>query len=102
MPADVAESDAEDSSAETEPTDESAAAAGGSGEQSQTAEAAESAAASREVLAGQSLYLVQPGDTLYGICLDHYGSGAMMQEICELNGLEDENTINAGENLILP
>ena len=90
------------SSAGTGSAGESAAAAGGSGEQFQTAEAAESAASAREVLAGQSLYLVQPGDTLYGICLDHYGSGAMMQEICELNGLEDENTINAGENLILP
>lgn len=63
---------------------------------------AESRAPAREVLAGQTLYLVQPGDTLYGICLDHYGSGEMMEQICELNGLEDENTITAGENLILP
>lgn len=74
--------------------------AGESAPQAQTAESA--AAPAREVLAGQTLYLVQPGDTLYGICLDKYGDGSRMQEICELNGLKNEDTITAGENLILP
>ena len=74
----------------------------GGGDTSQAQESGTTAAAAREVLAGQTLYLVQPGDTLYGICLDRYGDGSRMQEICELNGLENEDTITAGENLILP
>ncbi len=85
-----------------EPAGDSASDGTGPAEEASSGDTTESHAPVREVLAGQTLYLVQPGDTLYGICLDHYGSGDMMGQICELNGLEDENTITAGENLILP
>ena len=47
-------------------------------------------------------YQIQPGETLYGICLKLYGNGSRLEEICRLNGLEDENKIMAGQNLILP
>ena len=47
-------------------------------------------------------YQIQPGETLYGICLKLYGNGSRLEEICQLNGLEDENKIMAGQNLILP
>ena len=47
-------------------------------------------------------YQIQPGETLYGICLKLYGNGGRLEEICRLNGLEDENNIMAGQNLILP
>ena len=47
-------------------------------------------------------YQIQPGETLYGICLKLYGNGSRLDEICRLNGLEDENKIMAGQNLILP
>ena len=47
-------------------------------------------------------YQIQPGETLYGICLKLYGNGGRLEEICRLNGLEDENKIMAGQNLILP
>lgn len=57
---------------------------------------------SRQALAGQKVYQVQEGETLYGICLKLYGSGSLLDEICRLNGLEDENKIMAGQNLILP
>lgn len=57
---------------------------------------------SKQVLAGSSFYKVQDGETLYGICLKLYGTGSMMDEICQLNGLEDENKIISGQNLILP
>lgn len=80
----------------------SGGAAAGENAQAEGADSGAERAPAREVLAGQTLYLVQPGDTLYGICLEHYGNGNRMGEICELNGLENEDTINAGENLILP
>lgn len=50
----------------------------------------------------QSYYKVQDGETLYGICLKLYGNGSMMDEICEINGLDDENKIISGQKLILP
>ena len=79
-----------------------ASAASGEAGTAEGAGSGEERAPAREVLAGQSLYLVQPGDTLYGICLERYGNGSLMEQICELNGLENEDTITAGENLILP
>ena len=53
---------------------------------------------------GQSTYeyVVQEGETLYGICLKFYHSMNKLDEICELNGLEDQNKIIAGQKLILP
>ena len=56
----------------------------------------------QQVLAEGNTYKVQDGETLYGICLKIYGNGSMLSEICELNGLEDENKIISGQNLILP
>lgn len=56
----------------------------------------------RQALAGGNTYQVQDGETLYGICLKLYGNGSMLKKICELNGLEDENKIISGQNLILP
>lgn len=51
---------------------------------------------------GVRTYRVQDGETLYGICLKLYGNGSRLDEICRLNGLEDENKIISGQNLILP
>ena len=65
------------------------------------ASAGEEAAAVSAALE-QGVYRVQDGETLYGICLKLYGDGRMMDEICSLNGLEDENKIMSGQNLILP
>lgn len=62
----------------------------------------ETEAADQPAMAGQSLYQVQEGETLYGICLKIYGNGNYLGEICRLNGLEDEDKIIAGQNLILP
>ncbi len=47
-------------------------------------------------------YKVQDGETLYGICLKFYGTGSRMAEICQLNGLDDEDKIISGQNLLLP
>ncbi len=47
-------------------------------------------------------YTVQDGETLYGICLKLYGTGSRMEEICKINGLDDEDKIISGQNLLLP
>ena len=73
----------------------------GSAETDRSADSA-TVAASGEGLTGKTLYEVQEGETLYGICLKIYGSGSKLEEICELNGLDDENKIISGQNLILP
>ena len=82
-------------SAETNqaPSDESKASA-------QTSQApAETEAA---VAAGQRIHVVQEGETLYGISIAEYHTVNKLREICELNGLEDENKIVAGQKLLLP
>lgn len=47
-------------------------------------------------------YIVQEGDTLSKICKEHYGSRERLQEICEFNGIEDGDYIQAGEIILLP
>ena len=47
-------------------------------------------------------FSVMEGETLYGICLKFYHNMNKLDEICELNGLEDQNKIIAGQKLILP
>lgn len=49
-----------------------------------------------------SLYIVQSGDTLAGICHDFYGNLARMEEVKGLNQIPDENWIYAGQELYLP
>ncbi|MBE5989573.1 MAG: LysM peptidoglycan-binding domain-containing protein [Paenibacillaceae bacterium] len=51
---------------------------------------------------GQRIHTVVEGETLYGICIAEYKSVNKLKEICELNGLEDENKIVAGQKLRLP
>jgi LysM repeat protein len=50
----------------------------------------------------QRIHTVVEGETLYGICIAEYKSVNKLKEICELNGLEDENKIVAGQKLRLP
>jgi len=47
-------------------------------------------------------YQVQVGDTLLGICRDRYGNEDMVNEICELNGLDDSDKIYVGQTIVLP
>lgn len=49
-----------------------------------------------------SLYIVQSGDTLAGICHEYYGNLARMEEVKGLNQIPDENWIYAGQELYLP
>ncbi len=49
-----------------------------------------------------SLYIVQNGDTLAGICQDIYGNISRMEEVKGINQISDENRIYAGQELYLP
>ena len=51
---------------------------------------------------GQSVYIVQQGETLYGICFELYQNLSKVDEICRINGLEDVNMLEAGRRLIVP
>lgn len=51
---------------------------------------------------GQSVYVVQEGQTLYGICFELYQNLSKVEEICQINGLEDVNMLEAGRRLIVP
>ncbi|MGL5435929.1 MAG: LysM peptidoglycan-binding domain-containing protein [Lachnospiraceae bacterium] len=55
-----------------------------------------------QVPANAVSYIVQDGETLYGICISQYQSLRNLQTICEWNGLEDENRISAGQQLMIP
>lgn len=61
-------------------------------------------AASRQVepAPGQSVYVVQEGETLYGICFKFYQNLSKVEEICQINGIEDVNLVEAGKRLIMP
>lgn len=47
-------------------------------------------------------YTIEPGDTLAQICRNIYGSDEMVDEICELNGIENGDYIQVGETILLP
>ena len=49
-----------------------------------------------------SLYIVQSGDTLAGICREYYGNLTRMEEVKGVNQISDENWIYAGQELYLP
>lgn len=49
-----------------------------------------------------SLYIVQSGDTLAGICREFYGNLTRMEEVKGVNQISDENWIYAGQELYLP
>lgn len=57
------------------------------------------AAASESV---QESYVIQPGDTLFQICMDRYGSSEEIREICELNGITVDEIIYPGQVIVLP
>lgn len=50
----------------------------------------------------QGYYVVQKGDSLVGICKKIYQTTAMMDKLCEVNGIENQDEIYAGQKLMLP
>jgi len=51
---------------------------------------------------GYRIYMVDKGETLYGICWEQYNSLEHLNEICRLNQLQNVDRILAGQKLILP
>lgn len=47
-------------------------------------------------------YVVRRGDTLRSICINVYGDYSRVDEICELNGLDNPDSILYGQKLLLP
>lgn len=50
----------------------------------------------------QGYYIVQAGDSLRQICYNIYQTHAMLDALCEANNIEDQDTIYAGQKIILP
>ena len=91
-------------------TEAKEAAAGGGAAQGDASAAAESPAAGQEEpsdsqpvsAANYQVYVVNPGETLYGICFKLYQNLGHLDEICRVNGLTDQNSIYAGQELLVP
>lgn len=60
------------------------------------------AASSSNVTQYQAEYTVRDGDTLAIVCRMYYGNLDKLQEICDLNGITDPNTILPGQKIVLP
>ena len=84
-------------SAQTQGGNKGASKEEGSGSQSSSGGASQAAAGGT-----QRVHVVQDGETLYGICISEYHDVNKLKEICELNGLEDENKIVSGQKLLFP
>lgn len=50
----------------------------------------------------QGYYIVQKGDSLAGICRKIYQTTVMMDKLCEINGIDNPDSIYAGQYLTLP
>src|SRR5699024_7209171 len=47
-------------------------------------------------------YLTRPGDTLYQISLEKYGTMDKINEICRMNGISEDELIYPGQIIVLP
>ena len=47
-------------------------------------------------------YVIHPGDTLYQISLNRYGTVEAMEQICSLNGISANEIIYPGQVIVLP
>ena len=74
------------------------------GEQAETQATVESIKelSEAEKYIAQGYYIVQKGDSLASICQKIYNTTAMMDKICEVNGIKNPDAIYAGQYLELP
>ncbi|MDO4324989.1 MAG: LysM domain-containing protein [bacterium] len=89
----------------TEKSTESAGQSSGTPGGNKTAAQADSGIVeTTDAVSGKTVryYVVGEGETLYGICLKVYHSLSAIHEICEVNGLESQDKIIAGQKLQLP
>ena len=50
----------------------------------------------------KNTYVIRPGDTLYQISLNRYGTVEAMEQICALNGISANEIIYPGQVIVLP
>ena len=50
----------------------------------------------------QETYVIRPGDTLYQISLNRYGTVEAMEQICARNGISADEIIYPGQVIVLP
>lgn len=55
-----------------------------------------------QICINQGYYIVKPGDSLEKICYKIYESYDKLEEICRINGIENQNTIFPGQKITLP
>jgi nucleoid-associated protein YgaU len=55
-----------------------------------------------EIPLGQLLHTVKEGETLYGICREHFGDTSKVQAIADYNNLDDAASIRVGQRLRMP
>lgn len=55
-----------------------------------------------EAYLAQGYYIVQSGDSLANICRKIYHTTAILEQLCELNGIDNPDAIYAGQRLVLP
>lgn len=65
-------------------------------------QAEEASVSEAEICRAQGYYIVQPGDSLEEICYKIYETYAVLDALCEKNAIEDQDTIYAGQKIILP
>ena len=100
-------SDTQDRGAGTGASDAQGANAGTGASDAQGANAGTGTSALQEaapvqIPADAVQYTVKKGETLYGICMERYRSMEPIGQICQWNGLADENRLSAGQELYLP
>lgn len=52
--------------------------------------------------AGETSYVIRPGDTLYQISVEKYGTMEEVPEICRINGISEDDIIYPGQIIVLP
>ena len=50
----------------------------------------------------QKSYTIRPGDTLYQISIEKYGTMDKVTEICRANGISEDEIIYPGQIIVLP
>ena len=93
--ADLAVQTEEGSQAETAEADSASA------QEPEQTESVETMSEAGQYLA-QGYYIVQKGDSLVGICRKIYQTTAVMDKICEANGIDNPDAIYEGQYLTLP
>ncbi len=73
-----------------------------SAQDAQSTDSTQTSAGAAQSYLADGYYIVQKGDNLAGICMKVYQTTAMMDKVCEVNGIENSDAIYEGQCLTLP